>query len=250
MDKSKIISTFLIALAVVLAARFLGNAYKMKYHVDDAIEVTGLGKKDFDSDLIVWNGGFSRQDMEMKTAYAQLNSDREIITKYLLNKGIKKEEMLFEAIDIQPQYDYEYDDQGNSHRVFNGYKLYQSVKVEAKNSGEEDRITLVETVARDVTELINDGLELYSGSPLYYYTKLEELKIEMIAAATENARHRAEQIAENSGSDLGYLKKANMGVFQILGRNENEEYSWGGTFNTGSRQKTAQITMKLKFAID
>ncbi len=40
-----------------------------------------------------------------------------------------------------------------------------------------------------------------------------------------------------------------MGVFQIIARNSNEDYSWAGTFNTTSKQKTATITMKLQFGI-
>ena len=73
------------------------------------------------------------------------------------------------------------------------------------------------------------------------------LKIEMISKATEDARIRAEKIAENSGSTLGDLSSAKMGVFQITGQNSNEDYSWGGTYNTTSKKKTASITMKLTY---
>jgi hypothetical protein len=69
----------------------------------------------------------------------------------------------------------------------------------------------------------------------------------MIAKATEDARIRAERIAQNSGSELGDLIYANMGIFQITGQNSGEDYSWGGTLNTSSKNKTASITMKLTF---
>jgi hypothetical protein len=69
----------------------------------------------------------------------------------------------------------------------------------------------------------------------------------MIAKATEDARIRAERIAENSEAKLGDLISANMGVFQITGQNSGEDYSWGGAFNTSSKNKTASITMKLVF---
>ena len=72
----------------------------------------------------------------------------------------------------------------------------------------------------------------------------------MIAAATDDATRRAEQIAKNANTDLGGLKSAKMGIFQIIGQNSNEDYSWGGTFNTSSKEKTATITMKLEFGID
>ncbi|MFM9422751.1 MAG: hypothetical protein RIR06_1212, partial [Bacteroidota bacterium] len=93
-------------------------------------------------------------------------------------------------------------------------------------------------------------VEFYSEAPEFYYTKLAELKQQMVKEATEDARMRAEKIAEASGSELGNLKNAEMGIFQIVGQNSNEDYSWGGTFNTGSRRKTASITMQLEFEID
>ena len=72
----------------------------------------------------------------------------------------------------------------------------------------------------------------------------------MISKATEDARLRAEKIAEFSGGKLGKIVSAKMGVFQITGQNSNEDYSWGGTFNTSSKEKTASITMKLVYDID
>lgn len=59
----------------------------------------------------------------------------------------------------------------------------------------------------------------------------------MIAEATADAKNRAQKIAEKSGGRLGEVKRANMGVFQITGQNSNEDYSWGGTFNTADKRK-------------
>lgn len=249
-DRFKIINTLILGVAIVLAAQYLGNGIRFKNHSESTIEVTGLGSKDFDSDLIIWRGGFSKQAFEIKEAYALLSEDRKTIENYLSKKGIKPEEVVFESVDIQPEYEYTYDERGRSHSEFKGYKLTQGIIIEASNASGDERLNLIENISRDVTELINDGIEFYSGSPQYYFTKLEDLKIEMMAAATANGKERANQIADNSGGSLGDLKEARMGVFQIVGRNANEEYSWGGTLNTSSRQKTAQITVKLKFLID
>ena len=71
----------------------------------------------------------------------------------------------------------------------------------------------------------------------------------MIAQATKDANLRAFKIAENAGSGVGRLKKADMGVFQIVAQNSSEEYSWGGSFNTASKRKTAAITVKLDYEI-
>ena len=63
-------------------------------------------------------------------------------------------------------------------------------------------------------------------------------------------KQRAEKIAENAGSSLGKLKKATMGITQITAPNSTEEYSYGGTFNTSSKDKEASITIKLEYQVD
>ena len=93
-------------------------------------------------------------------------------------------------------------------------------------------------------------MQFYSEAPRYYYTKLADLKVKMISKATEDARLRAEKIAEFSGGTMGSLESAKMGIFQITGQNSKENYSWGGTLNTASREKTASITMKLVYKVD
>ena len=125
-----------------------------------------------------------------------------------------------------------------------GYQLSQSLEIESAD------VKKVEELSRSITELMNKGVQFYSETPRYYYTKMADLKIEMIRKATEDARLRAETIATNSGSDLGDLKSANMGVFQITGQNSNEDYSWGGAFNTADKNKTASITMRLLYEVD
>ena len=99
------------------------------------------------------------------------------------------------------------------------------------------------------TELLNKGVNFYSNLPRYYYTKLADLKINLISRGTEDAKLRADRISEFSGAELGKLNSAKMGVFQITGQNSNENYSWGGAFNTLDREKTASITMKLNYSV-
>lgn len=236
------LNTIIIALAIVIAAFSFSNAFKNRNKSNDTISVTGLGKKDFVSDLIVWSGSFIKVSPSLKQAYAELDKDRESTKKYLVEKGIKPENIIFSAVAIDKLFDDAYDNSGNKIRsVFTGYQLKQNVQIE---SGEVDK---VEEISRQVSELINSGVEFYSNSPEYYYTKLTELKIEMIAEATKDANIRAQKIAENADSDLGRLKNADMGVFQIVAQNSSEEYSWGGSFNTNSKRKTASITVQLVY---
>ena len=238
-------STILIALAVVITGLILGKSYLSKGKPDDTVSVLGLGEESFDSDLIVWRASFSRRSYELKDAYAQLNADIRKVRSYLKSRGINEDEMVFEAADISKEWSRVYDDEGNLRQsIFDGYSLNQSVKVSSK------KVNVVEQTSRQVSELIDAGIELNSEAPEYYYTKLAQLKLKMIEAATKDARQRAEKIAENGGGSLGKLKNADMGVFQITAENSSEDYEWGGSFNTSSRRKTANVTIRLKYEID
>jgi hypothetical protein len=233
---------FSIALSVVLSAYLLSDAFRNRNESSNVISVTGLGSKDFASDLIVWSGSFHKMNAELRIAYSELDAAREVIKGYLVQKGIPSEEIIFSAIDIEQQFDTRYDENGNQlSSEFKGYRLQQSVQIESR------QVELVEGVSRNVTELINSGIELYSNKPSYYYTRLAELKIEMIAEATKDASIRAQKIAENAGGSLGDLKSADMGVIQIVGQNSSDDYSWGGSLNTTSKNKTASITVNLQY---
>lgn len=241
MNKTHLSSLF-IALAVLGSSFILAGAYRNRNKGNDTISVTGLGSKDFVSDLIVWSGSFHKKNFDLKMAYADLDAAREVVKAYLVGKGIGSDQLIFSAIDIQQEFDNRYDDDGNQiSSVFTGYRLQQSVQIES------NEVEKVEEISRNVTELINSGIEFYSSNPNYYYTKLAELKIEMIAEATKDAQIRANKIAENAGGSLGALKSADMGVFQIVGQNSAEDYSWGGSFNTSSKNKTASITVNLRY---
>jgi hypothetical protein len=238
------INTILIACSVIIAGYLLASGYQNRAKVSQAISVTGSGEENFTSDLIVWRASFSKKDMVLKQAYADLNEDQKTIRKYLTSKGVKSDEIVFEAVDIQKDFNYDYDENGQlRNTIFNGYSLSQSLKIQSKN------VDVVENISREVTELIDAGVELNSFAPDYYYTKLAQLKIKMIEAATKDAKNRAEKIAENAGGVLGNLKNADMGVFQITGENTQEEFSWGGNYNTSSKKKTANVTIRLKYEI-
>lgn len=234
----------IFGIAIIIAAALLGNAFKNRNKTDGNISVTGLGKADFTSDLIVWEGSFSTINSSLKQAYTNLENDKKIITSYLNTKGVDIDEIVFNAVTTTERKKQNYSDAGKYlGEKFIGYLLSQSIKIESTN------VTQIEKISREITELLNKGVQFYSQPPRYYYTKLADLKIEMISKATEDARIRAERIAKHSGSSLDELISANMGIFQITGQNSNENYSWGGTFNTSSKKKTASITMKLNYNI-
>lgn len=239
------IKTTIIALSSLVGVLILSAAYKYKYKANETITVTGLAERDFVSDQIVWTGNYSRKTMELRSAYAQLKKDEQTIREYLTGKGVKESELVFSSVSIEKEFNTRYDSEGRTLGTdFTGYNLKQSVTVDSRD------IEKVEKISREVTELIESGIEFNSSNPSYFYTKLSELKIDLLAKASADAQERAQTIAKNSGSDLGKIKKAAMGVFQITGQNSNEDYSFGGVFNTSSKNKTASITIRIDYAVE
>lgn len=240
----KHVAAIIFSIAIVVAAYILGSSYVKRATPTGVIAVTGSGSEDFTSDLIVWEGTFSQTNLQLQTAYERLNEDKETVKKYLLSKGIGEENFVFNSVQTIEQREPQYQNGNYIGEIFKGYELRQTVKIESKD------VPMVEQVSREITELLQKGVQFNSTPPRYYYTKLSDLKIQMIAAATEDARIRAERIAENSGSDLGSLRSADLGVFQIIGQNSGEDFTWGGAYNTADKKKTASVTMRLEFEID
>jgi hypothetical protein len=238
------LSAVLFSIAIIISSIVLGNAFMNRNKTEGSISVTGLGKTNFTSDLIVWEGIFSKTNPELEKAYAGLEKDKEIVLDYLHSMGVSDEAIVFNAVRTDQERRNIYSAEGKyMGDEFLGYTLRQSVQIESQE------VEKIEEVSREITQLLNKGLQFYSNPPRYYYTQLEDLKIELVSAATENARQRAEKIAGNSKSELDELKSAKMGIFQITGQHSNEDYSWGGAFNTSSKEKTASITMKLDYSV-
>src|SRR6476661_1879558 len=87
-------------LCFIIAVFIIGNAYKYRSTTMETIVVTGLAEKDFNSDLIVWSGSYSRKSIDLKSAYATLKTDEATIRNYLSGKGIGVNEMIFSAVEI------------------------------------------------------------------------------------------------------------------------------------------------------
>jgi len=237
-------STAIIAIAIIVTAFILAGAYRSKFNKQVTISVTGLAEKSFTSDLIVWRGEYQRKSADLKAAYALIKNDESNVRQYLKSNEMEDNEIVFSSISIEKEFDIKRNDEGKQiSSTFTGYKLSQTVTVESKN------IDQVEIVSREVTKLIESGIEISSLEPSYFYTKLSELKIDLLAKASADAKKRAETIAQNSGGALGKILRADMGVFQITAPNSNEDFSYGGAFNTSSKNKKASITIRINYAI-
>ncbi len=243
MEKKSITIAIIAGIAIFLAALAIGIAFYQAKKPAKTVSVVGLAEKDFTSDLIVWNIEYDVLDPDMKQSYTALKQQNNIVKSFLNSQGIQDSEMDFKNVSTHAQYDGQWN--GDHYmQVFKGYRSEQSIRIESKD------VEKIEKAIRELPQLYEQNIKINSMDPEYYYTKLADLKIEMLAQASKNARDRAETITKNAGGKLGGLKTATTGVFQITAPNSaSEEYSWGGAFNTSSKQKHVSINMRLTYYV-
>lgn len=243
MKNNKVTVVVILGICFVLAAIAVGIFYYQSKKPAKTVSVVGLAEKDFTSDLIVWELRYDVLDMDMKRSYALIKDQNKIVKEFLNNKGIKSDEIDFKNISTRPKYDSHWEN-GHWVETFEGYLAEQRIRVESKD------VEKIEKIIREISELYDQNIKISSDDPEYYYTKLSDLKLEMLAEASKNARERAQTVTENAGGKLGDLKNATTGVFQITAPNSSEDsYSWGGAFNTSSKQKHVSINMRLTYYV-
>ena len=239
----KIIISCIVGLCFVGGSLALGlSFYKAKAPVR-TVSVVGSATKDFNSDLIIQRFTITVEDQNIKDGYAKMKKAREAVEKYLKENGVDLKDVSFKNVSSYKDEDYIYDrakDYG--YYQFRCYKFSQEVRIES------NAVKKIE--ALNLSYLTSDEVKVDVYDPSYYYTKLSDLKIEMLANATKDAKERAETIVKNAGGKLGGLKVSSMGVFQITSPNSSDEdYEWGGAFNTSSYKKSASITMRLTYYV-
>ena len=251
--ENRVKSSIIIGIAIIVTAFILGQSFKKRNENLDSISVIGLGTKDFVSDEILWSGSFTANNMDIKTAYSKIISDQKIVSNFFISKGFKPNEFSFGAVNFQKKFREiktvnAENGYVNTEQVFNGYEATQSISFSAKKNPQ--LMKRIEEVSSKTSELINSGIELTSNSIQYTYSNLPSLKQSLIENATRDANERANKIVKTANGDLGKLKGANMGVFQITGQGSTEEDSYGGNNDTFSKNKTARITVRLEYNLD
>lgn len=238
------LSALIIGVCVVISCIALAFGLShFRSNSSHVISATGSANVDFDADLIIWRGSFSAVDYSSKDAYSQIKGNASEVKNYLLQNGITEDEIVFNSVDIRRTYKDIYDEEGNYlGSQPDGYELTQSVTITSTN------LDNVEKISRDISSLLDKGVEFTSESPEYYYSDLDALKLDLIDKATQNAKDRIDIMAKNSGAKVGKLRNSDLGVFQITAQNSGTRtYSYDGAFDTSSRHKTATITAHLEY---
>lgn len=242
--KTSPVNALIIGLCIVVSCVSLAFGLShFRSESSHVISATGSASVDFEADIIIWRGSFSAVAYTSQDAYTKIKQDAELVKNYLTSNGVTDEEIVFNSVDIRRTYRDVYDVNGNYvGSEADGYQLTQDVTVSSSN------LDNIEKVSRDISSLLDQGVELSSGAPEYYYSDLDALKLDLIDKASINAKDRIDIVAKNSGAKLGKLKNSSLGVFQITAKNSGtSSYSYDGAFDTSSRYKTATITVKLEY---
>jgi uncharacterized protein len=252
MKDNPALRSIIIGLSIIITAFVLGAAFKNRNVKLDAISVTGLGTKDFESDEIYWSGSFSAKATDAKDAYNIITADKEKVKNFFISKGFKEDEFSFGGVDFEKNYrtiSIAQDGEATkTEQVFDGYSATQTISFTSKKN--VALMLKIEKVIDETAQLINQGIQFNPNSVQYTYSDLPSLKHSLIEKATQDAKERAKKIIKTANGDLGKLKDASMGVFQITGKGVIEEDSYGGSNDTYNKQKTARITVRLEYVLN
>ena len=230
-----------LAVGLVIATTIGGWFFVKGKRGDQTITVTGSARKRITSDLVIWRSSISYQAPTLSEAYRLLTEAVPRVKAYMVSKGIAENQITVSSISSQTLHGRNSD--GIETSEITGYTLRQELSV---RSTEVEKIG---QIAREATELINQGILIESMAPEYLYTKLGDLKIEMLAEAAKDAKRRAEQIAQSTDSSIGTVRTARMGVLQITAA-DSTDVSDSGMNDTSSLEKDITAVVNVGFAVD
>lgn len=217
------ISAFILGIFLFLGLGTLGyllgsSAIKFKEY-ERSVTVKGLSEREYEADIVIWPIQFSEASNDLESLYNSIETSTLKIKEFLVNNGISSNEISFSSPAITDK----------SARQFGGgakaefrYTAIQTVTVYSKN------INTVRSVMVTLSQLGKKGIVFtgggYQSQPEYLFTRLNEVKPEMIEEATKQAREVAQKFAADSQSKLGKIKRASQGQFSINDRDKNNPH--------------------------
>ena len=228
-----ILGLSLIASSLIGALAF----YKVK-SLDNTLSVSGSAKRPVTSDKVKWTASFMRTVAvdELKTGYAQMASDLVLVKKFYAAQAVQEKDLVISSISMQQQYD--------ANRT--GPTMYTLTQTVELQSSEVAGIT---AMAQKSGDLAGQGVIFATQAVEYYYSKLPDLRVELLGAAIKDAKARAQKLAESSGKRVGSLKAAASGIVQVLPVNSVDVSDYG-SYDTSKIEKEVMVTVKASFILE
>jgi hypothetical protein len=230
-----------LAIGLAVAGWLVGRGVSGVRTGDRYVTVKGVAERDVKADLALWPIQLASSDDDLARAQARIDDNVRRVTQFLLRNGIDTTEVKLQGLRVTDAYANPYQPQG---RPGARYVVRQTMIV---RTSDPDR---VQRASEKVGELVGAGVVLSSGEewgpggPTYLFKKLNELKPQMIAEATAEARKAAEQFAKDSRSRLGGIRRASQGVFVILPRDEAP-----GIAEPNQMEKTVRVVTTVEYTL-
>jgi len=234
-----IASVIVLAFGIGFAGQKIHDGLVDFRSFDRSVTMKGLAQQDVKADLALWPISYTETGNELSSLQDLMDSRGKTVISFLKKHGIKDEEIELKKVQVQDLLAQSYRQSGAAQ---NRYILTQTYLVRTND------INSIDKAAKNMGELIRLGVVFSqngSTSPTYLYTRLNEIKPEMIARATRNAREAAKEFAQNSGQKVGGIKYASQGVFQILPRDQSFAVA-----EAQQRNKTVRVVSTIQFYLE
>lgn len=223
-----LISCLLITLGVLISSIVFASKIS-----NDNITVTGSASKIVKSDSAKLGFDISSRAQTQKEAFAILKKQTPEVEKFLLSKGIQKQD-----IDIKTMhgyYNYKTNAQGYSTNEVSSYSANLNFEVKSKD------VDLVKKLSTEIQELTNNGIQISIFNPEYFYSDLASIKIDLLNEASKDARQRAQSMLSATNAKVGKVKSMRMGVFQITPIDSNSVSNMGLNDTTTIDKKVTAV---------
>jgi hypothetical protein len=228
--------------ASIVAAGAIGAAAARSIkRANDVVTVTGSARRPIRSDFAIWRGSVASQQPALADAYREVTRYATRVRAYLADQGVPDSAVTFRPLEtygipeISPS--------GRETGRTAGYRLSQSFEV---RFADVDRAT---QLSQQAASLVDQGVPFTSSPPEYIYTRLADIRIGMLGEATKDARARAAAITGSMGSEVGAVRSATVGVFQITPRYSTEVSDYGIN-DVSSVEKDITAVVRVTFAIE
>ena len=210
--------------AIVLAIGLVALGAQIKQGIDNfvnkdrVVTVKGLAEMEVPANKVTWPLIYKEVGNDLSTLYNKINDTNKAIVNFLKKKGISESEISINAPEIIDMQAERYNSTPSPYR----YNVTTVITVTS------EKVDLVRNLISEQSELLKQGIAITGGDYRYNiqydYTRLNDIKPQMIEEATKNAREAAQKFAKDSESELGKIKRANQGQFSIENRDANTPY--------------------------
>lgn len=223
----------ILALGLIIA---VGTATKNMSN--DKITVTGSAYKIVQSDSARLEFEIAARKADKQQSYNTVKGQIPIVTNYLKDKGITDIEV--KAANGYPSY--RYTPNGNMTNDIAYYNLTQTIIAKSND------VNKIKEVSSDIQNLIDQGIDINILNTEYFYSKLGDLKVELLKDATTDAKDRANAMLKATHNHPGKIQSVQMGVFQITPV-DSTNVSDMGINDTSSIEKKVTAVANVVFRI-